>query len=154
MVKQIKLIENVLTTVTTNVLTPIALVFEFKAKAKIEVSEGSAEIDDIELYIGDSKKDCFEIFENLSDLENATEKCREYNDDSRGCFYTSFDFVADWVPCLVDLETKQIFYIEKDKLVFCYSPKHWEKQDVIHEITDFVPSDVLQWNLEQASIEV
>ena len=168
MVKQIKLIDNVLTTVTTNILTPIGLVFEFNAKCLVDITpyrastqdepaEGGAGITDTALFIGDSEKDCFEIFEKLSDLESAIETETEYHaENSRGSFGSSFDFTAEYVECMVDLETKQIFYIEKGKLVFCeteYS-KHWEKQDVIHEITDYVPSDVLEYNLEQSEVRM
>ncbi len=166
MVKQIKLIDNVLTTVTTNILTPIGLAFEFNAKWLVDIepyrastqdepAEGGAEITDIELFIGDSKKDCFEIFETLSDLESAIETETEYHaENSSSSCGSSFEFVAEYVECLVDLETKQIFYIEKDLQVFDKDLKKWIKTDFVHEITDYVPSDVLEWNLEQASFGV
>lgn len=165
MVKQVRLIENVLTTVTTNELTPIGLVFEFKAKCLVDIepysastqdepAEGGVEITDIELYIGDNEKDCFEIFETLSDVERAIETETEFHEGGRGSFGSSFEFLADYVECLVDLESKQIFYLEKQKQVFSKELKSWVIQDVIHEITNYVPSDVLEWNLEQSSIGV
>ncbi len=167
MCKEIRLVGNILTTTTKNVLTPISLALAFNADCIVDVenympatyeepAEGGAEIEiEVEgLFIADSENNCFEIFEKLPELECAIDRKTEYHSgDSSGSFGSSFAFVAKYVECFVDLETKQIFYIEKDKQVFDTEIKKWIRIDFIHEITDYVPSDVLEWNLKQASIE-
>ena len=155
MKQEFKLVGNVLTTLTINELTPMPLILEFKAKIECfgetetsatydEPACGGVEFQECTLTIGDNENDCYEIFEKLSELEREIENAVEYFEGDTGILCTESEFTVDWLECLVDLSSKQIFYI-KDKDT---------KNPQIIDITEFVPSDVLQYNLEQSSIEV